>query len=429
MLTRAGITGEVLGRKPGALTPPPGRAMAMASTVQAMPSLSLAPSELADPGTGLTRQGVLLAVGGSLLFWSLLTLALAVSAALDGQRAGHNATVLGMLGRFWPTTIPQMSFTALIALLLQAHPQVLLRPRRVAVMALAAIPLYLLVSTPLVVLIQMQQQGKPLGRIAESLAQWPALNVWIDAISSSGALAAQLGWAYWRQMQRQQHFTLQTQADNLRLRLSLLQGQLEPHFLFNTLNGIAGLVRGAERAVALQALSRLSELLRYALRASQQRWVSVADELRFVEDYVALQRLRFGDSLQWVTQVEDGDWARWACPPLLLQPLVENAVRYGLEAAEPGQAAAICLELHREGHSLLLKLSNPCCEAASLMSGHGLGLAKTRERLQVLFGERALITTDATAQRFDLSLRLPLEDLDAALEAAREDEHAERADR
>ncbi|MBP6675889.1 MAG: histidine kinase [Vitreoscilla sp.] len=394
-----------------------------------MPPFSLAPAAAAEPGGGLTRQGVLLAVCGSLLFWSLLTLALAVSAVLDGQRAGQAATVLGMLARFWPTTIPQMCFTALIALVLQAYPQALQRPRRVAVVALAAIPLYLLISTPLVVLIQMLQQGKPVARFPEALATWPALNVWIDAISSSGALAAQLGWAYWRQMQRQQQLNLQTQADNLRLRLTLLQGQLEPHFLFNTLNSIAALVRGAERGVALQALSRLSELLRYALRASQQRWVSVADELRFVEDYVALQRLRFGDSLQWDARVGDGDWARWACPPLLLQPLVENAVRYGLEAAEPGQAAALCLVLRREEQSLLLALSNPRCEAASLMSGHGLGLAKTRERLQVLFGDRALINTDVTALRFELSLRLPLEELDAALDAAREDDHAQRADR
>jgi two-component system sensor histidine kinase AlgZ len=155
----------------------------------------------------------------------------------------------------------------------------------------------------------------------------------------------------------------------------------------------------------------------------------VADELRFVEDYVALQRLRFGDSLQWDARVGDGDWARWACPPLLLQPLVENAVRYGLEAAEPGQAAALCLVLRREEQSLLLALSNPRCEAASLMSGHGLGLAKTRERLQVLFGDRARINTDVTALRFELSLRLPLEELDAALDAAREDDHAQRADR
>jgi hypothetical protein len=429
MLTRIGLARVLLVRTPGALTPPAGRKAAKASTVQAMPSSSIAPAVPAEPSGGLTRQGVLLAVGGSLLFWSLLTLALAVSAALDSQRAGQAATVLGMLGRFWPTTIPQMSCTALIALVLQAYPQALQRPRRVGVVALAAIALYLLISTPLVVLIQMLQQGQPLARFPESLAKWPAVNVWIDAISSSGALAAQLGWAYWRQMQRQQQLTLRTQADNLRLRLTLLQGQLEPHFLFNTLNSIAALVRGAERNMALQALNRLSELLRYALRASQQRWVSVADELRFVEDYVALQRLRFGDSLHWDARVEDGDWARWACPPLLLQPLVENAVRYGLEAAQPGQAAALCLVLRREEQSLVLSLGNPRCEAASLMSGHGLGLAKTRERLHVLFGERALIETDATAQRFELSLRFPLEDLDAALEAAQEDEHAQRADR
>ncbi|MBH9551535.1 sensor histidine kinase [Inhella gelatinilytica] len=365
----------------------------------------------------LTRRGVARAVGGSLLFWSLVTLALAVSAAVDQQRAGRVVTVLEMLARFWPTTLPQMGFTALIALVLQAHPEVLERPRRVLAVAAVGVPLYLLIATPLVVLIQMAQQGQPLARFPEALGQWPAINVWIDAISSSGALAAQLGWAYWRQTQRQQQLMLQTQADNLRLRLTLLQGQLEPHFLFNTLNSIAALVRGAERTVALQAISRLSDLLRYALRASQQRWVSVADELRFVDDYVALQRLRFGDALRWDARVEGPDWARWACPPLLLQPLVENAVRYGLEAAEPGEHADLSLVVRPEGRTLVLWLSNPRPAEAQLMRGHGLGLAKTRERLQVLYGDRARIETEASSQRFELCLRLPLEDLDAALDA------------
>lgn len=155
----------------------------------------------------------------------------------------------------------------------------------------------------------------------------------------------------------------------------------------------------------------------------------MAHELRFVEDHVALQCLRSGDSLHWDARVEDGDWARWACSPLLLQPLVENAVRYVLEAAPPGQAAALCLVLRREEQSPVLSLGNPRSEAASLMSGHGLGLAKTRERLHVPIGERELIKTDATAQGFELRLRFPLEDLDAALEAAQEDEHAQRADR
>ncbi len=89
MLIRTGLAGVVLGPKPGALTPPADRTTAKASTVQAIPSSSFAPAVPAEPSGGLTRQVVLLAVGGSLLSCSLLTLALAVSAALDSQRAGR----------------------------------------------------------------------------------------------------------------------------------------------------------------------------------------------------------------------------------------------------------------------------------------------------------------------------------------------------
>jgi hypothetical protein len=148
------------------------------------------------------------------------------------------------------------------------------------------------------------------------MADWAAVNVWVDAMTASAGLALQIGWAFWRHAQAQREAALRASAENLSLRLALLQGQLEPHFLFNTLNSISALVRGAERAVALQALNRLSDLLRYALRASQQRWVSAADELAFVDDYVALQRLRFGKGLQWQTEVDTTDWALWACPPL-----------------------------------------------------------------------------------------------------------------
>lgn len=364
-----------------------------------------------------------------LLFWTLVTLGLALSSYLDARRGGSGITLARSLAQMMPLMLPQVSFSMAVAWLLHRRRHWLNRPLLLLGSALAVVPLYLLLATPAVVALGLWTRGKPWSQFGRALSDWAAINVWVDAMTASAGLALQIGWAFWRHAQAQREAALQAQAENLRLRLTLLQGQLEPHFLFNTLNSIAALVRGADRSVALQALNRLSELLRYALRASQQRWVSVADELRFVEDYVALQRLRFGDALKWEARADGSDWARWACPPLLLQPLVENAVRYGLEAADPEQPAELYLVLRREGEALVLWLSNPRSEAVSLMGGHGLGLAKTRERLQVLYGERARIDTEATAQRFELCLRLPLDDLDTALEAAREDEHAQRADR
>lgn len=364
-----------------------------------------------------------------LLFWILVTLGLGLSSYLDSRRGGSDITLVRAMGQMFPLMLPQIAFSLAVAWVLNRRRPWLDRPAPLLAGAVALIPIYLLLATPAVVAIGVLSQGGSWSGYGQALSNWAAVNVWIDAMTASAGLALPIGWAYWRHAQAQREAALRAHAENLSLRLTLLQGQLEPHFLFNTLNCIAALVRGADRIVALQALSRLCELLRYALRASQQRWVSVADELRFVDDYVALQRLRFGDSLHWQASVEAGDWPRWACPPLLLQPLVENAVRYGLEGAEPGTAAELSLVLRREDRSLVLWLTNTCAGSPILMSGHGLGLAKTRERLDVLYGGRARIDTQAGAQRFELSLHLPLETLDATLEAAWEGEHAQRADR
>lgn len=380
-----------------------------------------------DHSPRLSARSLRLDLAVVLGFWTLVTLGLALSSYLDAQRAGGAMTLARAMATMVPLMLPQVSFSMGVAWLLHRNSHWLSRPLPLLLGAVAVIPVYLMLATPAVVALGLWTRGKPWSEFAAALSSWAAINVWVDTMTASAGLALQIGWAFWRHAQAQREAALRANAENLRLRLTLLQGQLEPHFLFNTLNSIAALVRGADRSVALQALNRLSELLRYALRASQQRWVSVADELRFVEDYVALQRLRFGDSLRWDAQVEPGDWARWACPPLLLQPLVENAVRYGLEAADGEQPAELRLLIRREAQDLVLWLSNPRNDATHLMGGHGLGLAKTRERLQVLYGLQARIGTELPEGRFELLLRLPLDDLDAALEATRAEEAKESA--
>jgi hypothetical protein len=110
--------------------------------------------------------------------------------------------------------------------------------------------------------------------------------------------------------------------------------------IFNALNAISALVREGDKAVSLQGISRLSDLLRYALSASLRDAVSLGEELQFVHDYTALQRLRYGERLQ-INIDGDGDAAQLhdvPCPPLLLQPLIENALRHDLDSH---RAAAI----------------------------------------------------------------------------------------
>ena len=350
----------------------------------------------------------------SVAVWAVFALILGGGNYVDQLRQGKAAVLLHSVATMLPYFFAQVLYSALIGMLLVCRPQVLNRPMRLVGLAGLSLPLYALVDFPLASAMQTLIAGENLAGFTQRLGQWSATQTWVNLMIAGGAMLAQLAWISWRRGQARERAWRESQADNLRLRLTLLQGQLEPHFLFNTLNSIAALVRGAERTVALAALTRLSELLRYALRASQQTWVSVADELRFVDDYVALQRLRFGDALCWQQQVEAADWARWACPPLLLQPLVENAIRYGLEAGAGGAPPPV--ELSRQGECLQLRLHNPRSAGAELMAGHGVGLSKTRERMVMLYGGAGGIQTDETSDEFHLLLHLPLQDLDTVLD-------------
>jgi hypothetical protein len=337
--------------------------------------------------------------------------------------------LLGSVAKVLPYFPAQILFSAGVGVVLGCRPGWLAQPWRLGLMALALLPLHMLVAIPINAAARTWVEGDGLAGLVRRTQDWSGTQLWVDSMIAGGALLTQLGWGLWRRSQARDRAWQQAEADNLRLRLSLLQGQLEPHFLFNTLNSIAALVRTAKREIALQAIHRLSELLRYALRASLSPWVSVGDELRFVEEYMALQQLRFGKVLRWHAQPPEQAWNRWASPPLLLQPLVENAVRFGMEAALPGQPVDLEMQLTRTDQHLMLRLTNPHREGVRLIAGHGVGLNKTRERLLALYSERAGIETTLSEDRFSLCLRLPLVELDAAMEASLEDEHAARADR
>jgi hypothetical protein len=231
--------------------------------------------------------------------------------------------------------------------------------------------------------------------------------------STTGTFAAILALHYWRQGQARELAWQRAQTDMLTLRLALaqqatqaLRAQLEPHFLFNALNAIAALVRDGDKALALGGIGRLSELLRYALAASSRDSVTVADELAFVRDYLALQRLRYGARLQVAITGDDAVLDRVACPPLLLQPLVENALRHDLDC-RPGDGD-ITLAFARQDGVLCIRVSNPATDGVGANPGAGLGLANTRARLALLDPGAALVAGRQGA-RFVAEVRLPLE--------------------
>jgi len=168
-------------------------------------------------------------------------------------------------------------------------------------------------------------------------------------------------------------------------RLHALQAQLQPHFLFNTLNGVATLLR-RDPVAAEDMLTSLSDLLRIALSSSQRQEIPLREELDFLGRYLAIQRMRFGDRLESREEIEP---AARDClvPALVLQPLVENAIRHGLEPlGRPGwiRIAAACT-----GNQLNLVVEDNgigLAAAAANQRGNGVGLANVRERLAALYG-------------------------------------------
>jgi two-component system sensor histidine kinase AlgZ len=161
-------------------------------------------------------------------------------------------------------------------------------------------------------------------------------------------------------------------------RLSELQARIRPHFLFNTLNSAIALVR-AEPARAEALLEDLSDLFRHAL-VDRGESVTLGEEITLAQRYLAIEQVRFGERLQvqWLLDAQAGT-AR--LPPLLLQPLVENAVRHGVEPSAEGAQLRISTE--RRGSTVVIKVSNTV-PAGPGAQGHGVALANVRDRLRLL---------------------------------------------
>ena len=211
------------------------------------------------------------------------------------------------------------------------------------------------------------------------------------------------GLRYYRQYQT-------TQLDRLRLdaavkdaELRALKAQLNPHFLFNSLNILRALIP-QNLAQPREALTLLADLLRASLTAGQEETIPLARELETVENYLALERLRFEHRLTVHRTVAPAALA-WPVPPFLVQTLVENAVKFGIATREAG--GAISLEAAVREATLHLRISNPGT-IDSTSTSTGLGLKNARARLALLFGPGAALTLAQAAPDLVVAeLRLP----------------------
>ena len=202
-------------------------------------------------------------------------------------------------------------------------------------------------------------------------------------------LIAAWGLAEARERERRTLRASQLETQLHAARLEALRAKLQPHFLYNTLNGIAALVADLQPQRAVVALEHLSELLHASLRDDSRDEIPVSEEVLLAERYLALQVMRFGDRLRYELRVAS-DVGECPVPVLLLQPLVENAVMHGLEGG--AERLHITVEANRSPNGVEIRVENdgtPLEAEGSRRAGHGVGLAATRARLATAYGDRA----------------------------------------
>ena len=248
-----------------------------------------------------------------------------------------------------------------------------------------------------------------IGRSLAALLGNPAF--WQQFILVSAVISIVIGWRYRARWKRE---ALQARITEAQLRL--LQGQIEPHFLFNTLANVQSLI-DFNPTLAKQMLERFTDYLRASLGQLRGESTTLAQEFAMLEAYLSLMQLRMGQRLQVRLDLPP-DLADFALPPLLVQPLVENAIHHGLEPRIDGGTVTVtarrlqgqlCIEVEDDGQGL----DAPRRPSTTRSTGHGMALANIRERLAARWGSAATLdlqprTGGGTCARFCLPFTRPL---------------------
>lgn len=190
--------------------------------------------------------------------------------------------------------------------------------------------------------------------------------------------------------------------------LSALRAQVNPHFLFNALNAISSLLTIGRYEEAEEALMRLSEFFRASLAAERRQLVTVADELEMLEAYLEMEQLRFADRLNANITVGEGS-ETGLMPSFLLQPLVENAIKYAV--APSTEPVEVQISSTRIGNGLYLTVEDTgTVPGQGAPSGEGVGLVNVRSRIEALYGAAASMNVNKRSTGFCVTIALPFAD-------------------
>jgi len=197
-------------------------------------------------------------------------------------------------------------------------------------------------------------------------------------------------------------------------RLQALQARIRPHFLFNSLNAVLSLMRRDPQR-AERTLEDLADLFR-ELMAEGTRFVRLADEIALLERYAAIEQLRLGDRMRIAWELDEAP-SDALLPPMVLQPLLENAVHHGVEPAT--QTSDIVVRIGRRGDRVQARIENPYHQGAPAQKGNRMALENIRERLRLFFDAEATLVSRIEHGRYRVEIEIPYRSGGAAAEAAR----------
>lgn len=346
-----------------------------------------------------TRRFLLFAVA----FWLLFGLVAGIQVSISMITHGHDTfLVLGYHAAVW---VAWLAPTALVVALARRVPIAPPRPLPIAAHVLAATAIGLLHS---LYSLGLMLWLRPYDRMTVSLSDIQLSNVlapilleWVLYLLVLGAV---LAIDYSRRSREQAVEAAELRRSLTDARLHALELQIQPHFLFNTLNAIAGLVRISRQEEAIRMVAGLADLLRYSLDHAGRQRVALGEEVEMLTRYLEIQQTRFPDRMSFSVMV-DTALRQAPVPILILQPLAENAVRHGVDRSSSMNRVEV--RARQVDDRLELEVRNRGRIAAP--ATEGIGLRNTRERLRTLYGDNARFELTQSGDEVRALLDLPLD--------------------
>lgn len=225
----------------------------------------------------------------------------------------------------------------------------------------------------------------------------------LNFIAIAGVSLASVFYFQWEEQDEVSRREADTAAMVREAELQKLQQQLQPHFLFNCLNSVNAMIT-IKPEEAKKMVLHLSDFLRITMKRADDHWVSLEEEWNYLQLYLDIEKVRFGHRLEVITEFDEQS-KQWIMPTLLLQPLVENAIKYGLY----GTTEKVTIEVKAEvkNYSLQIMVTNPFDPDAQRYKGSGFGISGLKRRLYLLYARNDLLEIQTADNKFTVTLKIP----------------------